>query len=35
MTLVVKKIKTKGESSYYKLVDQKRIKGKIVLKYAG
>lgn len=35
MTLVVKKIKTVGENSYYKLVDEKRVNGKIVQKYVG
>ena len=35
MTLVVKKIKTVGENSYYKLVAEKRVNGKIVQKYVG
>ena len=35
MTLVVKKIKTQGKNSYYKLVDEKRVDGKVVQKYVG
>ena len=35
MTLVVKKIKAQGKNSYYKLVDEKRINGKVVQKYVG
>ncbi len=35
MTLVVKRIKTQGDSSYYKLVDEKRVNGKVVTKYVG
>ncbi len=35
MTLIVKRIKTQGDSSYYKLVDEKRVNGKVVTKYVG
>ena len=35
MTLVVKKIRSSGEKSYYKLVDAKRVNGKVVQKYVG
>ena len=35
MTLVVKRIKSQGDSSYYKLVDEKRVNGKVVTKYVG
>lgn len=35
MTLVVKKVGSKGGNSYYKLVDAKRINGKVVQKYVG
>ena len=35
MTLVVKKFKSKGDNSYYKLVDQKKVNGKVVQKYVG
>ncbi|MHB8545111.1 MAG: hypothetical protein ACYC9S_14095 [Leptospirales bacterium] len=35
MTIVPKKINTKGGSSYYKLVDVKRVNGKVVQKYVG
>jgi hypothetical protein len=33
VTLVVKKIKTQGKYSYYKLVDEKRINGKFRLRF--
>ena len=35
MTLVVKRIKSQGDSSYYKLVDEKRVNGKVVTKSVG
>ena len=35
MTLVVKRIKTQGKSSYYELVDEKRVNGRVVTKYVG
>jgi ABC-type multidrug transport system ATPase subunit len=35
MTIIPKKINTKGGSSYYKLVDVKRVNGKVVQKYVG
>ncbi len=31
----MKRIKTQGDSSYYKLVDEKRVNGKVVTKYVG
>ena len=33
MTLIVKRVKSKGSNGYYKLVNQKRVNGKIVQKY--
>lgn len=35
MTLIAKKVKRKDGKTYYSLVDQKRINGKVVQKYVG